>query len=239
MRRRTITRAAAMLAATVLLALGTRAQAASVDVTLFLVSGTISIPGLPTGDIELPSGSGITGTYDDVTGDFSGSFDLPATPFGEIMPGLCLQIGGSGTATGNISPADGTGAVTAVLDILLQIYPSPCDPVPAQTANCTLSLTLPLTTDHPGSPASPLPLADGTQIGLSAPDFGVPGVDCEDDNLEGIVNQIAGLPIASGASALIVFEVGPIPTPTTTTTASTTTTVPAAQPQTTQPAFTG
>lgn len=240
MTRTKVLRLVAAVAIAATAALGSPAQAAPVDVSLFLVDGTLTIPGLPTGDVVLPTGTGITGTWDDETGAFSGSFDIPNTSMGEVIPdsGICLNVGGSGTAEGTIDPATGAGGIDVSLTITLQLLPCGADPV----ATCDMGpLAIGLTTDPPGSPMSPMPPAEGSQIGLvnSSP-INIPAVTCDNTEAQNLINNIAGLPRQDGSTSL-VFEVGQIPEPEPTTTLAPTTAAPAAPAPVApvQPTFTG
>lgn len=239
MTRTKILRVAAALAVALTVGFGSPAQAAPIDISLFLVSGSLVIPGLPTGPVELPTGTGITGTWDDETGDFSGDFVIPDSSMGEIIPdsGICLNVGGSGSATGNIDPATGAGTVDATLTI--ELVALQCGG--ATMATCSMGpMDIPLSTDDPGSPMSPLPPAEGSQIGLAGSGFAIPAVSCDDQSAEDLVNQVAGLPRDDGSTEL-VFEVGQIPEPEPIPTSTTTTAAPAAPAPVaqTQPTFTG
>ncbi len=240
MTRSKVLRAVAALVVAATVGLGGPAQAAPIDISLALVSGTLIIPGLPTGPVTLPEGSAITGTWDDETGAFQGDFDIPNTDMGEIIPdsGLCLNIAGSGQADGTVDPITGEGTITTTLTVVMELLL--CGGPVGGTCNMG-PFDIALSTDPPGSPMAPLPPGGGSQIGLAASGIVIPAVTCSDPSLETLINAVVGLPRQDG-SAELVFEVGQVPEPTTTTTAGPTTTAAPAAPaptQQAQPTFTG
>jgi hypothetical protein len=219
----------------------TTAQAAEHDLEFTNTGGEIQLQGfdpLPVGAAQ----AGLTGTWDDVTGEFTGTttinpFAIPANPPDLPVP-ITLRINPASAenVTGTIDPD--TGEADLVASMILEIEVSP-------TVICsTPAFDVPFTTDPPdGAPLDPLPFdpdADYT-IGLVA-EFTVPQVTstgptglCPD-----AVATIANENFPNEATAVLPLERGtPVPptTSTTTTTAAPSTT--AAPAAATRPRLTG
>jgi hypothetical protein len=262
-------RAALATIATVALALGllAPAEAAPVDVSYVLVDGSEIVIGattFPLFDPANPTGSGIVGVVDDVTGEFEGDFiSTPRRSTQHIdapVPGNLDLVIGSETQSseGTVDPVTGEVAVVNVFDIVItveQLVPdaSPTTPVPLNV-QCTIpGIELKLTSAPPGFPAT----SPGDPFAIADAGFAVPEPECEGTQ-PGVDPAIVAT-VRSGIIALLTLPTsdtsiylefapgdpvaGPPPTTATTVAPPTSTTAApaavAAQPVRTTPRVTG
>jgi len=227
------------------------AAAAPLDVEYRIDTGTITLPSAAPVVIPLPAATGIVGTWDDATGDFTGDFtsepftssrDVTSPVVGTITQ--TVEILAPDPITGNIDPATGLGTLNAVFNVNITIDSLLIPPATVPTpigALCTIT----------GVNATYAVVATGLGVGSEIPTelemtsaFTVPAATCiiiaTGDPAPALItdglNGALALPNTAATSAL-TFVAGAIPpqAPTTTTTTAaptttTTTTVPPAAP---------
>jgi len=231
------------------------AGAATQDVSYALGTGTVTV-----GDTvyNLPASTGIVGTWDDVSGDFSGVFSSTAVQSSRAVaapiPGtitLNSVFVATTDLTGNIDPATGLGTLGTTFDVVvtLESLAPDADPTTPIVLDqiCTIA-AVPVTYN-----VTATGLGVGSEIftdlSLTANPFNAPAATCVAGPagnpaltplVEPSFNTSAGLPTDQTASAL-TFVAGAIPPPPSTTTttivtpttaAPTTTAPPAAPPAT-------
>lgn len=239
------------------------AGAAVQDVEYTLSSGNVTLP--TSGDplvISFPASTGLTGTWDDATGDFDAAFtSAPFTSSRDITSPVVgtltqtVQFSAPDGFSGNIDPATGLGTLDASFDVTITVdslvIPPSTDPIVIDVI-CPMP-DIPITFDVVATglgAESVIP----TDLALTAQAFTVPVPTCvlgPNGNAallpsvqQGLIDALA-LPNANATSVLgMVAGSIPPPPPTTTTTAapSTTTTTPgssAPQAVVAQPRFTG
>jgi hypothetical protein len=233
------------------------AGAASQDVEYKLDSGTVTI-NVPAFDgqpppcvsgpakvvsLELPTATGLKGTWDDATGAFDADFISEEKPGVLVtdcpIPGnieLRTQFLAPDGVTGNIDPVTGAGTLSAAFDVnifVARLVPtSGTPPEVVLNVSCTLSdVQVSYTAQATISDQSVIP----TNISLNASGFTIPAAQCTGGPTPEILalitsslNGVAGLnlPNSTTASAL-TLSAGAVPPPaptTTTTTLPTTTT---------------
>lgn len=234
------------------------AGAASQDVSYALTSGGIS---LPTSTvplvIPLPAATGLTGTWDDVTGDFSAAFTsaefsstraITAPVAGDLTQRI--QFTAPNPVTGNIDPATGLGTLAANFTVTI-VVESLALPPPA--APITIDVICPMTNVAVTYDVVATGLGGGsvipTDLALTAQAFTVPVPTCvlgPNGNAALLASVQSGLVTAlalpnTGGTSVLQMVAGAIPPPPSTTTttivtpttaAPTTTAAPAARPAT-------
>lgn len=242
-RRRAAGTVAAAGAAALFLGTIAPAGAAVQDVTYTLDSGSIRVG---DNNYALPEATGITGTWDDDTGDFEGIFesapveenrDLNA----EIAPGVFVPVSifltyefvGDGPVTGNIDPVTGTGSATSNVDVVIKVIdvnipPSP-DRIPLGIT-CTID---DVNVNYDVAATDVVPESTlFNNLSLTAEGFNVPEPVCVVDEggnpdfldtVQGAIGDALGVP-TDDTSAAIDLVLGEIPPPPTTTTRPPTTT---------------
>lgn len=209
------------------------AGAASQNLEFTNTGGSVTVGSLPPIAIAA-GGAGLSGTWDDTTGAFSGStqfnpISVPADP-PAVPVDVVVSLGNNGTAnvTGTIDPTTGAAALTASMTLTVE--------VPALEAVCTTDPFDVQFTDS--APLAPLPFDSEADYSLSlAGTFTVPvfGDDC---SLAAAINAALGLP-AGGTAALALERGTPAPPTTPTTSAEPSTTSTGVQQAATAPRFTG
>lgn len=223
-------RAAAAVAGGAALLLGTvalPAGAASHDVSYRLVDGTVRVGAQ---EYSLPAATGVTGTWDDVTGDFVGTFvseptqsaqDITSPLAGTIH--LTYEFQGVGDVTGNVDPGTGTGTLDSLLNVVIYLdrLETAADPIDLDVT-CTIpnvAVSYDVTATGLGAESEIF-----TDIVLSAAGFSVPTAGCVDGAVagaaglvEGSINDLLALP-SEDTDAEITLEAGAVPPPTPTTT---------------------
>lgn len=231
------------------------AGAATQDVSYALGTGTVTV-----GDTvyNLPAATGIVGTWDDVSGDFTGEFTSAPVPSSQSVaapiPGtinLTYEFVATADVTGNIDPATGTGTLGTTFNVVVTLQSL------APTADPANPLVLDQICTIGGVPVSYAVTATGlgatseifTDLSLTAAPFNAPAATCVagpagnpalTPTVETSFNTSAGLPTDATASALTLVAGAIPPPPSTTTTtivtpttaAPTTTAPPAARPAT-------
>lgn len=216
---------AALLLGTVVLPAGAETH----DVTYALDNGVITVG---ANEYELPAATGISGTWDDVTGDFEGTFtsapvdttsELTAPVVGTIF--LSYEFIGAGPVTGNIDPATGIGGASSLVDVEIRVdrLETGGDPVILDTICTIAGVTVDYDIEATGAiPESTL----FNSLSLTASGFNVPEPTCvlgPEGNeqllpiLQGAIGEQLGVP-TSDTSAEIVLSLGDIPEPPPTTT---------------------
>jgi len=224
--------AAALVAAAALVLPMTAACAAEQDLEFTNTAGTVSVGDI---DLEIAAGdAGLVGTWDDVTGEFTGTttfnpITIPANPPDVPIAVVVQLINADDNVEGTIDPETGAAELTAAMQFQLT--------VPGETPIVCASPAFDVTfTDSEA--LAPLPFDESADYTISLDgSFNMPafGGDCA---IAAIVNDTLGLP-TDGTAALDLVRGTPAPptTPTTPTTTATTTT--AAAVATSQPRFTG
>lgn len=220
--RRRLAGLAVVAAALLLIFPLTSAEAAEHDLEFANTGGSFNLSGFDP--LDLPAGqAGLTGTWDDTTGDFEGVTTI--NPFSlEVLVPIVLSIEPNlnpdgVNVTGTIDPATGEAALTASVILTIE--------VPSLSAVCsTPAFDIEFTTGPPdGAPLEPIPFdpdADYTMT-LVSETFTVPQVALSETcAIADVVNQNAGFP-ADGTATLALQRGTPAP-PTTPTTQETTTT---------------
>jgi hypothetical protein len=225
------------------------AAAASHDVSFKLDSGSTTIGGGPP-FVSSPS-TGVTGTWDDVTGAFTGTYvsapvaatldtevQVAPAPAPKTPAVVQLEVENIplGPTTGTIDPATGVG--TSVLDLRVEIFISTVslDGGPPITLDITCNLDPIHIENHVVAtgvgPGSITP----TKLELTAQGFAVPAATCTGgpsqaitDGVAAGINETLGIvpPATSTTNTALslVLVAGEIPPPPATTTTTTTTTV--------------
>jgi hypothetical protein len=216
------------------------ASAAERDLEFTSTGGTVAI-----GELEpleaTPGNAGLSGTWDDETGEFVGTTQfnpatIPAAPPERPVAVVVQLANDADNVTGTIDPETGDAELTAVMRFVVEI--------PAISTTCT---SAEYEVDFVSSePFAPLPFDESADYTLSLDgEFSIPAVDldagCSPANatVAGLINSTVGLP-ADGTSTLGLVRGTPAPptTPTTPTTTATTSTT-AAVVATAQPRLTG
>jgi hypothetical protein len=204
----------------------TTAQAAEVDVSFIVTSGQFRIG---ASDFPLPTDgtAGLTGTFDDATGEFEGETTFPPS---QIMlpnpapPGtLTINMTTTSESTGGtFDPDTGEITSTSILDITLefvQLQPDGGGAAVPLGVTCTMAdIEIDLSTSPDGSPYAPLPADPANEEGsfeLAGSGFTVPEPTCTGANQtivdlvrDGLVDRL-GLP-QSDTELVIGFETGEI-----------------------------
>jgi len=202
---------AAVVAGVMALLLGpaAAAQAAVVAVNFNITEGSLSISGAT---LPLPGGN-IAGDWDDVTGDFTGTINIPTSTIEDFevevegIGTLSLDIDLSfteGAVVGTVPPDGSTGSVTTAITVGIFVDAG------LLVVDCSLgpvNLTL----------ATVLDAATGT-LTATASDFAIPGANCVDPSLNELIDGGLGLPVSSGTALSLTAVLGELPPPTTTTT---------------------
>lgn len=217
--RRTVRRSAVAVTAAfaLLFAFAPHANAEPVDVSFVMTYGEVGID--PEGDplvIPVDDGSaGISGTWDDETGQFDGTLIIPAyetiienEDLGEVD--IIIDFADA-DVTGTIDPETGEIALSTVVNVEFQIL--------SRAFLCDLGpIALDLTSDAPGFPVDFD--ADPVTFGVAQDPFSVPEAIC--------VGRIGGAPAPTATAAvnenlslptddaftLIEFEAGDLADPT-------------------------
>jgi hypothetical protein len=228
--------AAGVVAALAVIVPMSTANAATQDLEFTNTAGTVMVGSLPT--ITIPAGdAGLTGTWDDATGEFTGTtqfnpITVPASP-PTVPISVVVQLRNNGTnnVTGTIDPATGEADLTASMVFRLTVPGTP----PAPDTVCdSPAFDVEFFDETALDPIPFDPQADYS-ISLDGP-FTLPafGQDCP---LGAVINSILGLP-TGGDVALDLVRGTPAP-PTTPPPTSPTTATTAAVAAATQPKFTG
>ena len=230
-------------------------------------NGSITLP--TSGDpvvISLLDATGVVGTYDDVSGDFLGSFTtapIPSTrpapapaPPGSTISQVTSITSPADGVTGTIDPATGEGTLTAPFSVT--IYLDSLTIPPATTLILDYTCTIPTFNVTYDIVATKVP-ADSlnfTNLALTSQPFTVPAATCvagpntnpaiPQATVQDGLNSSLALPNSNATSALqLVAGAVPPPPPTTTTSipaSTTSTTTPgstAPPPVVVQPRFAG
>ena len=240
--RRKFISVAVAAAAIVLVVPMTAAHAEEHELEFTNTGGEVSLVGfdvLPVGADQ----AGLTGTWDDVTGDFTGAttinpFAIPASPPDIPVPlTLRIQANGAENVTGTIDPATGEAELTASMILEIEISPTVICSTPAFDVN--------FTTDPPdGAPLDPLPFdpeSDYTMSLASAvfviqPVVGTGAAGLCPDAIATLANE--NFP-ADATSVLPLTRGTPAPPTTTTTTTTAPAPTTAAPAAAVQPRLTG
>ena len=230
------------------------ASAATQDVSYALASGGISLP-TPDGalDIALPSATGLVGTWDDVTGEFSAAFSsaefsstraITAPIAGQLTQRI--QFTTADPVEGTIDPATGIGSVDANFTVTIVVESLATDADP--TNPIVIDVICPMTNVAVTYDVVATGLGGGsvipTDLALTARAYTVPVPTCvvgPNGNAallpsvqQGLIDALA-LPNSGGTSELELVA-GAIPPPPSTTTTSIVTTTTAAPTTTAPPA---
>jgi hypothetical protein len=221
--------------------------------------GDITLP--TSGDpvvIDLLAATGVTGTWDDVTGAFTGSFETapiqatnpapsPAPPGSTIDQTTTITSPANGV-TGTIDPATGTGTLTAPFDVSIYLASLTIPGTPPTVLPLDFTCTMPTVNVTYNVVATKVP-ADSlnfTNLTLTSQPFTVGTATCVGgpnsnpalhDQIQNGLNTTLALPNSNATSSLALIA-GAVPPPpvTTTTTIPATTTTTAAPSTTTTPA---
>jgi len=232
------TKIAAALAAVAALTLPmSAASAAEQELEFTNTGGQVVIGSLDP--LETTAGNaGLTGTWDDETGEFTGTTTFNPVTIDAAPPDVPVAVvvqldNEDDNVTGTIDPETGAAALTATMILVLD--------VPSITTVCTSAPFDVTFTDS--EPFDPIPFEADADYTISLEGtFDIPAFDvntgCAPANavVAGLINDTLGLP-TGGTATLDLVRGTPAP-PTTPTTAATTTTT-AAVVATSQPRFTG
>ncbi len=216
------------------------AFAASQVVEYRLDSGSVTINETT---YALPDSTGIEGTWDDATGDFTGVFRSSAVPSQQAVTSpvvgtidLTTEFVGTTDVTGTIDPATGDGSLGLTMDVVITLQSLSTAPdVPPVILDqvCTIAnvpVSYSVTATGLGADSEIF-----TNLALTAAPFAAPAATCVAGPagnpaltpiIQENINTTVGLPTQDTASVLS-FVAGAIPPPppsTTTTTGVTTTT---------------
>lgn len=199
---------AAVVAGVMALLLGpaAAAQAAVVNVNFNITGGELVIGALP---VEIPAaGATLAGTWDDETGAFDGTLNIPAfnvslDPATSGLPiAVDLAITITTTPVVGTVPPDGTeGSVTTSLSVNVNVA--------ALTAACDLGpISLELTTTLVEEAGDVILVATATG-------FQIPAAVCSNPSFDALVNPALGLPTSETSIGLtgVLGDVVVPPTP--------------------------
>jgi hypothetical protein len=191
-----------------LVAAVTPSSAAPQDISFAVVGGSITIgAGDDQLEIEFPDGTGVTGTWDDVTGAVDATLVVPVIDVdyefteGVLIP-LTITITQNGPATGSIDPQTGAGELALSLSVGVGSSALAIPP------GCTVGpVDLAFSTDEPGVPMD----FDAGTLTLAAAQFEIPeATGC--NGLTALINDGLGLP-RSDTAAVAVLQQGGIEAP--------------------------
>jgi hypothetical protein len=231
--RRRMKIAAAVVAALAVIVPMTTASAATQELEFTNTAGSVAIGSLPA--ITIPAGdAGLAGTWDDVTGDFTGATQFNPISIAANPPSVPVDVvvtlgnNGASNVTGTIDPTTGDVSLTASMILTLE--------VPALSATCSSS---PFDVNFVDDVAfAPLPFDPAEDYSVSLDGgFTIPAFEVASCALADAINLAVGLP-AEGGMSLDLVRGTPAP-PTTPTTSADTTSTTAATAATTSPRFTG
>jgi hypothetical protein len=229
----------ALLAVAVLVMMPiTSAEAAEHELEFANTAGTFNLTGFDPLDVGAGQ-AGLTGTWDDETGEFQGLTSI--NPFSLGPPAVPLPIvlhidpaSPTVNVTGTIDPDSGEANLSALMILTIEV---------PDVATCSgPAFEINFTTDPPdGAAFEPTPFNPDSNytISLVSSEFTVPAVVVSETcAIADVVNQTAGFPL--DGTAVLAFQRGTPTPPTTPTTQATTSTTGATAPAaTTSPRFTG